>query len=373
MVVKDYFSGSYAQARERFTGAARAGGFEGKQIVHPTAVGPDNASLSIDLAIHAPAGALSLLIVTSGTHGVEGFCGSGCQVGLLQDAAFIAEAQRRGVALLMIHGVNPYGFAHLRRVNEDNVDLNRNSADFSTAADTNPGYVELDPLLLPESWPPDAANQAALGAYIQTHGEQALRDTVSKGQYAVPDGMFYGGAQTCWSTQTIHSILRAHASGFRRFAWIDLHTGLGQYGHGEKIFMSTDRSELERARRWWGNDVKPIHEAGSVSADVQGPIIAASYDEFPGIEKTTLGLEFGTYEPLHMLKALRADHWLHRHPECELTAAAQIRQNLKDAFYCDSDEWKGLVFGQTRVAAWQAIAGLSEGDLETTPDLIQRK
>lgn len=162
MVIKDYFSGSYVQARERFTRAARAGGFEVKQIVHPTAVGPDNGSLSIDLAIYAPAGARSLLIITSGTHGVEGFCGSGCQVGLLQDAAFIAEAQRRGVALLMIHGVNPYGFAHLRRVNEDNVDLNRNSADFSTAADTNPGYVELDPLLLPESWPPDAANQAAL-------------------------------------------------------------------------------------------------------------------------------------------------------------------------------------------------------------------
>jgi len=69
---------------------------------------------------------------------------------------------------------------------------------------------------------------------------------------------------------------------------------------------------------------------------------------------------------LYVLKALRADHWLRRHPECEATAAAQIRQNLKDAFYCDNDEWKGLVFGQTRVVAWQAIAGLSEGDAEVS-------
>ncbi|HTR10555.1 MAG TPA: M14 family metallopeptidase [Paraburkholderia sp.] len=366
MVVKDYFSGSYVQAREKFVEAAHAGGFEIKQMMHPSALGPDNENLSIDLAIHAPAGARSLLIVTSGTHGVEGFCGSGCQVGLLQDAAFLAEARRRGVALLMIHGVNPYGFAHLRRVNEDNVDLNRNSTDFSTALDTNPGYMELDPLLMPTSWPPDAANQAALGAYIRTHGEHALRDTVSKGQYAVPDGMFYGGAQASWSTQTVHSILRAHASGYCRFAWIDLHTGLGPYGHGEKIFMSTDRAELERARRWWGNDVKPIHEAGSVSADVRGPIITVSYDEFPDVQKTTLGLEFGTYDALSVLHALRADHWLHRHPECGATEAAQIRQNLKDAFYCDNDEWKGLVFGQTRVLAWQAIAGLSEGDSESS-------
>jgi hypothetical protein len=366
MVIKDYFPGSYAQARERFTEAARSGGFEVRQHMHPSAVGPDNGNLSIDLAIGEPVGAHSLLIITSGTHGVEGFCGSGCQVGLLQDAAFIAEADRRGVALLMIHGVNPYGFAHLRRVNENNVDLNRNSANYSMAADTNPEYVELDPLLLPESWPPDAANQAALGTYIKTHGEQALRNAVSQGQYTVPDGMFYGGAHTTWSTQTVHSILRTHASGYRRLAWIDLHTGLGSYGHGEKIFMSTDRAELQRARRWWGNDVKPIHEPGSISADVQGPIIMVSYDEFPGIEKTTLGLEFGTHDPLHVLQALRADHWLHRHPECEAATAAQIRQNLKDAFYCDNDEWKGLVFGQTRVVALQAVAGLSESDSGVT-------
>lgn len=366
MVIKKYFSASYAQARERFTQAARAGGFELRQVLHPKAAGPDGGSLSIDLAVHAPAGARSLLIITSGTHGVEGFCGSGCQVGLLEDAAFLAEAKRRGVALLMIHGVNPYGFAHLRRVNEDNVDLNRNSADYAALADSNPGYVALDPLLLPQVWPPDAANQAALGAYIQTHGEEALRNTVSKGQYAVPDGMFYGGAHTSWSTRAVREIVRAHASGYRRLAWIDLHTGLGPYGHGEKIFMSTDRSELERARRWWGNDVKPIHEPGSISADVQGPIITFLYDEFPVVEKTTLGLEFGTYEPLQVLQALRADHWLHRHPECEAATAAQIRQNLKDAFYCDNDEWKGLVFGQMRVVASQAVAGLCESHSDVT-------
>ncbi|WP_322028747.1 M14 family metallopeptidase [Paraburkholderia sp. J76] len=362
MVIKKYFSASYAQARERFTAAARAAAFELGQVVHPTAVGPDDENLSIDLAIHAPAGARALLIVTSGTHGVEGFCGSGCQVGLLEDAGFLAEAKRRGVALLMIHGVNPYGFAHLRRVNEDNVDLNRNSADHPALADSNPGYVALDPLLLPDVWPPNAANQAAIGAYMQTHGEEALRNTVSKGQYAVPDGMFYGGSRTSWSTQAVQSILREHAGGYRRMAWIDLHTGLGPYGHGEKIFMSADRAELERARRWWGNDVKPVHEPGSISADVQGPIMTFSYDEFPGVEKTTLGLEFGTYDALQVLQALRADHWLHRHPQCEAAAAARIRQDLKEAFYCDNDEWKGLILGQMRVVASQAVAGLSEGD-----------
>lgn|GEM_PF-5483152 len=87
----------------------------------------------------------------------------------------------------------------------------------------------------------------------------------------------------------------------------------------------------------------------------------------PAGARSLLIITSGTHGvALYVLKALRADHWLRRHPECEATAAAQIRQNLKDAFYCDNDEWKGLVFGQTRVVAWQAIAGLSEGDAEVS-------
>jgi hypothetical protein len=87
----------------------------------------------------------------------------------------------------------------------------------------------------------------------------------------------------------------------------------------------------------------------------------------PAGARSLLIITSGTHGvALYVLKALRADHWLRRHPECEATAAAQIRQILKDAFYCDNDEWKRLVFGQTRVVAWQAIAGLSEGDAEVS-------
>ena len=38
-----------------------------------------------------------------------------------------------GVAVVLYHAVNPYGFSHLRRTNEDNVDVNRNFRDFRAA------------------------------------------------------------------------------------------------------------------------------------------------------------------------------------------------------------------------------------------------
>jgi len=360
MAVQDYFSQTYTEARKKFLDSAKNRGLNVQRACHPDRVGPDAEMLSIDSALYSPENAESLLVFTSGTHGVEGFCGSGCQVGMLNDREIFDYLGERKVALLLIHAVNPYGFSHLRRVNEDNVDLNRNSVDFEAMADNNPGYCELDPLLLPATWPPTDSDNAALMGYIQTRGEQVFRDIMTKGQYRIADGMFYGGKSTCWSTHEVRAILsRYTSSGYKRLAWVDIHTGLGTYGHGEKIFMSKDALELQRALSFWGADVKPIFEPGSISSDTDGPLMNVAYDAYPELEKTTLALEFGTLEPLQVMQALRADHWLHRHPEISAEQSAQIKRRLKDAFYCDSDEWKGLVYGQTRVLALQSITGLA--------------
>ncbi len=50
----------------------------------------------------------------------------------------------------MIHAVNPFGFSHLKRTNEDNIDLNRNFNDFSTPYPDNPVYEEVHDLLVPK-------------------------------------------------------------------------------------------------------------------------------------------------------------------------------------------------------------------------------
>ncbi|WP_296227558.1 M14 family metallopeptidase [Ralstonia sp. UBA689] len=359
MTVEPFFSQTYDEARGKFLAAAQTRGLNIEREIHPGAIGPSEEALSIDTALFSPAQAETLLIVTSGVHGVEGFCGSGCQIGLLHDDELFARLAAAKVALLLVHAVNPYGFAHLRRVNEDNVDLNRNSVDFAEAASANPAYLEVDPLLLPHIWPPSQADQAALQHYMVTRGEKALQDAATMGQYRVPDGMFYGGAETCWSTLQMRGLVSRHAAAVPRFVWIDLHTGLGHYGHGEKIFNSPDPSELERAIRTWGADVKPISAQGSVSSVVKGDLLGIAHELLPGIEKTCVTLEFGTLAPMAVLQALRADHWLHRYPERGAAQAAGIRKTLRDAFYCDTPEWKGMVYAQTRVAVLQAVARLS--------------
>ena len=68
--------------------------------------------------------------------------------------------------------------------------------------------------------------------------------------------------------------------------------------------------------------------------------------------------EFGTLPDLDVLDHLRADHWLHRHPEAPESQRRAIRQGVRDAFYCDDDLWKGMILGQARVVLLQTIEGL---------------
>ncbi len=79
-----------------------------------------------------------MLFLASGTHGVEGLCGSGIQHFLLRDG--VAARVPDDVALVLLHAVNPFGFAWLRRVNEDNVDLNRNFLDHAAPHPENADY-----------------------------------------------------------------------------------------------------------------------------------------------------------------------------------------------------------------------------------------
>jgi hypothetical protein len=54
-------------------------------------------------------------------------------------------------------------------------------------------------------------------------------------------------------------------------AWIDLHTGLGPSGVGERIYAGHDDAAMARARRWWGDQVTSIYDGSSTSALLTGP------------------------------------------------------------------------------------------------------
>jgi hypothetical protein len=147
----------------------------------------------------------------------------------------------------------------------------------------------------------------------------------------------------------------------RQLAAIDIHTGLGAHGVGERIFASFDAGVLPRARNWWG-DLTDVHTGSSTSIPLTGPIQTALFEECPRAEHIGICLEYGTYPNERVMPALRAEHWLHRHGGADERQAHAIRRELKDAFYPDSDNWKHQVWQQGRQACLQAIDGLQADD-----------
>ena len=356
------FAPSYARARVQFLEGAAAAGMAIRSHNHPLP-GRDGETLAMDVALDGDPDAERLLIVSSACHGVEGFCGSGIQVFAAHDADWRAHAKAAGVAVLYIHALNPHGFSHLRRVTEDNVDLNRNFQDFSKPLSVNQPYEELHPFLLPAVWPPGADNEAVIAHYIGRHGLGAYQTAVSQGQHSHPDGLFFGGTAPTWSHRTLREVLRQYGRQARHLAWIDLHTGLGPCGLGERIFACRDDEQaLQRARAWWGGDgqtpVTSIYDGSSTSARLTGLMWTAIYEECPQATYTGIALEYGTQPLLDVLNALRGDHWMRLHPEAPAGLQTVIRKRVKDAFYVDTDDWRAQVVSQARQAMFQAVDGL---------------
>jgi hypothetical protein len=258
-----------------------------------------------------------------------------------------------------VHAINPYGFAWIRRVNEDNVDLNRNCIDFDASVPENPGYDTLADVLVPTSW--DEATQVATATelleFAGEHGFDALQDAVSRGQYRHPTGVFYGGARAVWSQRTLETIARATLTGAQRTAIIDLHTGLGPFGVGELIASHPDSTGRDRLDAWYGDYTVPA-EGTSVSADVSGDVLDALDVWVESPETTGIANEWGTVDIVQVSNALRADAWLHAHSDPRGPEAGPIKAGLRAAFAPDDPAWAGMVWKRFTEVTAAATEGL---------------
>ena len=361
MTTPHCFSVNYQQARQKFITAARIAGAEIDSFENSCS-GVGGAGLFTDVASIGQAESDNVLVLISGTHGVEGFAGSGIQSGLLTTG--IAEALSSNARLVMIHALNPYGFAFLRRANEDNVDLNRNFIDHDKPYPVNREYDRISRVIAPRSMSAPANIWAALRFlwYRLVFGNEKLQRIVTQGQYAHPDGLFFGGHFATWSNQTLHEIAARQLAGARRVVVIDLHTGLGPYGQGEIILSNSEQDPVyQRAVAWWGEArVKSTESGESVSSHLSGTVKLAFTRMLVGAEVTAVGLEFGTSPPLEVFKALREENWLHQQVGDNHPQAARIKQQFLKMFYPDDDLWKQNVWEQGELVVRQALAALED-------------
>ena len=130
------FPDCYVAARARFLALAP----QARAYPSP-ATGPAGEALFTDAAWFGAADARKLLVTVSAFHGVEGYCGSACQLDWIAQGG--PASLGADEAVLVVHAINPYGYAWDRRVTEEGCDLNRNFVDFDALLPHNDAYDAL--------------------------------------------------------------------------------------------------------------------------------------------------------------------------------------------------------------------------------------
>jgi hypothetical protein len=337
------FAASYSDARQAWLRAVAALGGRLEGVPHP-ATGPNGEALWLDVACFGDPQAHSVFVVSCGTHGIEGYAGSAVQTAWLRTGG--PGSLPAGTAVLLVHAINPWGFAHGQRVTENNVDLNRNFIDFGNMPAPHVGSADLHRHLMLAEWTEPAIAQAfdAMDAFRARVGEQAFSDAFNGGQYQHPDGLFYGGHGPEWSNRALHALLPSVLGAARRCAWVDLHTGIGTYGL--PFFFNFDAPgtpERGRACAVWGdaafNGQGATHKAFAV---YQGLLIDALPAMLPGCEVSAVVIEFGTHERRRMQRAHLALAWMRRQ-RAETEALQRARAEYREAFIPSDPAWRESV------------------------------
>jgi hypothetical protein len=356
-----YFANTYTGSRENFHQACSQAGIDVDHYIHPL-LGIDDEELATDVARIGPVDAETVIILTSATHGVEGFGGSGIQVGMLLDKN--GPKLPIGTALLLIHGVNPFGFSWCRRVNEDNVDMNRNFVDHAgNNYPENELFELLYPHAVPKRWQESDFLECnkQLDLLANEHGAVPVRKALTKGQYFHPDSVHFGGQKASWSNETLYKICQKELVNAKQGILIDLHTGLGPYGYGELMTPAKPgEAVFDRLFDWFGDEVHSTTAGSSNYAGSKGSVLAGFRPGSDNLEWTSVGLEFGTLDQKTVSHAMRGDIWVYVHGDPQSPLGDDIRTLVRDAFYVDEDKWKQMLWERGREVIERVIEGLPQ-------------
>ena len=299
-----------------------------------------------------------ILVLICGTHGVEGFTGSAIQSHYFSTlTSRVSEVT--GLGVLMVHALNPWGFAWSRRYDHQGIDLNRNFVDFQAPLPVNTDYEAMHQALFRDT---SAVLDTALETLSTRMGAADFEAAITRGQYQHQDGLFYGGSAPSWSRTVLEQI--GHTPSLqqaKKIAVVDLHTGLGPYGHGEVINDHPPGTPgFDWACRWYGPNAQSALLGESCSSPKTG-LLDYFWHDLIAERGCFVTLEYGTYSLDKLIKYSCAEQRYHNsyHADWQQRDCGHDTVTaLRDFFYPRERTWQQLVLfraGQIIDLALQGI------------------
>lgn len=341
LAAASYYSTDYFDARQRLLAACSSLGCEHHAIsIHAPSPRPE--PLTIDVAVIGAAKPTSAIVLSSGVHGVEGPFGSAVQLAFVERLMSTGWRPPLGAAVVLVHAVNPYGYAWLRRFNEENVDLNRNfllrEESYLGAPPLAETFRRAMKLRRPRSrygfW------SARMIMLALRHGVQSFWETLPVGQYDYPDWLFFGGGAPAQSVQKLEQFLPTVLGDAEEVVHLDFHTGLGAWT--ESQLLVSESEGIDNCEWWDAHYGAPFvrrMKSNTKTYEVRGGFGPWLRALFPACRYRYATAEFGTYSAMRVVGAL-ADE-LRWHIELgDETFGHASRRRLSETFVPQSRSWR---------------------------------
>ncbi|MFU8794415.1 MAG: M14 family metallopeptidase [Dethiobacteria bacterium] len=367
---KEYFADSYEENRAKFRDLLRPVKdlWPSAEIEQYPVISEED--LTIDLIRALPSNEQKrLIIISTGLHGIEGYIGAAAQHLFVEEYLKVLSPGDTG--LLLVHSINPWGMKNRRRVNENNVDLNRNFIFEETLPGemVNPAYDKAMNLLNPQK--PLSLNNnplicPAIFNKILTMGPAVFREAVLYGQYRHPKGLYYGGKGYERSTELFDRIVTNVISDYEKILHIDMHSGYGprnQMTLVNSIHEKRDSSSLQKLFSY-PLVAKTDHDE---FYQMQGDMIDYLYQlinrRYPEKNYYGTSFEFGTYGEsftavIRSLKALINENRLFHYGSTNNRAARKAREDFEALFNPKEEQWRDKAMQDSR----QAFTGILRGE-----------
>ena len=357
---QNYFKATYQASRADFLKRADdlAQVFKGTEkiaIPVPSKLGTD---LFVDVFyIPSLKSSKNLLVISCGIHGVEGYAGSAIQRMIM--GKYLTPKNLENTGVLLIHAMNPYGFNYIRRVTENNVDMNRNcEVTPELFSGKNDGYTKLYKFINP-------VKPVSLGScQNQLFVERAvlkivkasmpvLRQAVLQGQYDYPEGLYFGGKEFEPQLVALKPILMKYAGQYDRIIHIDLHTGYGERGKMHLFPNPAKTPEIKAATEKmfegyqidWG-DSKDFYTITGDFSELIGKM-------FPNKMVVPMTLEYGTMDSqktmgsLHSIQNMILENEGFHHGYKNKRSERKIKEWFREMYAPTSPVWRTMVMEQS--------------------------
>jgi len=293
-----------------------------------------------------------VLILTTAEHGIEGYVGAAMMQRFIDQ--FLPQLDPRTTGLLLVHTINPWGMKHHRRVNADNIDLNRTFL-WNQAFDPafNPEYDFLNDYINPDK-PIRSLAWSNINFYLNLVWKAFLKvwpflkHTLLIGQYRYPRSLYYGGVDYPEETRTLINLYRQAFQEYNQVLHLDMHTGYGpryQMSLVNSVLETTTSQEFEKKFAYPLVVAANPEEFYAIRGDMIDYVYALRKHKFPQKKLYATSFEFGTLGDglrgqVGSPRAMVLENRLYWQGAANDMLAGQVKHDFEELFNPVANDWR---------------------------------